>query len=479
MKLKKYYQIITLFILFTNFLLSQTYQNYNPNDERFKVLALKKAKNQCELYKKQFDNAQKLFEKQLISSEELDRHKNIYENSKLNYDQYYLSVIFDKPHLSVLKAEKTKDSNGNTLVFLKIKNSSGGSFGIEDTMQQNETDNQTLSPNKMNNIYISLKDENGSIISQPYEYHLKSIKLNKTATIEFSLLKDVDYLTVSANYGDKYDNKKIYLKRKSGYESITISPDIYAQETECGKTAIYRLNIEYYGDTKKRYKLKIDGLPKYFNHEFINSKTNSTISSVTFSEKNYQQNIILKVSIPEKNGDNVKLDENIKFSTNLLTQANKKAGNISLEVKPTGKAEMEFVMNNMFFSIEKEEVLSIYPLKIKNSGQKEITDISFEFILPPDWEYKLSPKKINILKTGEEQKLTLEIIPAKDALPGIYQTKIKTIAKALNRQLSIDTREIKIEVKDKSNPMLTIFMLLLAIVIVGGVIIIIVKITKN
>ena len=55
----------------------------------------------------------------------------------------------------------------------------------------------------------------------------------------------------------------------------------------------------------------------------------------------------------------------------------------------------------------------------------------------------------------------------------------KTVAKALNRQLSIDTREIKIEVKDKSNPMLTIVMLFIAIAVVGGVIIIIVKITKN
>ena len=49
---------------------------------------------------------------------------------------------------------------------------------------------------EMFNLYVSIKDLDRSIISQPYEHHVKKLKLNEEYTMHFKLLKDVarDYI---------------------------------------------------------------------------------------------------------------------------------------------------------------------------------------------------------------------------------------------------------------------------------------------
>ncbi len=454
-----------------------TYQEYNPNDDRFKILALEKAKKRLAVSERDFLNAEKLYSKKMISRKEYEDFKLQYDNDKLNFQQYMLSVIFDKPHLSVESAIKSQLNDGTINVDLTVSNTSGGSFSLEDNMLE-EVGVSKINATAMYNIYVSLKDPAGNIISQPYEYHIRELKLREKKKINFTLLKDAEAVTVSANYGDKFTEKQIYLKRKTSEGKVNIMPDIFSQETESGFVATYRLNMEFFGEGRRRYQLLQKGLPKYFTCEFINTRNNAVVSSVVFSENNPEQSYILKVSVPEKIKDNLNLDKPLEFSVR-LEQNNSLKGETKLELIPTGKASLKLEMNNMYFSGEQGETVTIYPLKVTNDGLKKLNNISFDIFLPPDWEYKLKPEKLEELLPGKEQKLSLEVIPDKEALSGIYQLRLKASAKSKSRTINTSEKEIKLELLTRKNPLLLSLIILAVLATIAGIIYGLIKISKN
>ncbi len=470
---------IILFALFILNIFGITYQEYNPNDEQFKILALQKAKMRLQKSEKDYKNAEILFKKKFISGDEFESYKLQYENDKLNFQQYLLSVIFENPHLTIINAIKSKNNFGEDIVDLTIKNSSGGSFALEDDIIK-EYSSSSLKPNSIFNVYISLKDDSGNIISQPYEYHIEELKNNEKKHISFKLLKDVQSVIVSSNYGSKYDEKKIWLKRKSKENIITITPDIYAQEVESGQVAVYNLTFEYFGEKRNKYGLKLKGLPKYFNYNFVNTENNAVISNLYFSSNNPKQIVKLSVNVPEKINDNIILDKLIDFSVNLIDSKNSaKIISAKLELTPTGKAAFSIVMNNHYLKIFKGEKINLDDIKVINEGMKDISNIDFQVFLPSEWEKKIIPEGISLLPENQQKNINLEIMPNKDVLPGIYQVKIKATARNVNHLITTSEHEIKIEIENKSNPMIIIIVILILILIIGAVVFFLLKLTKK
>lgn len=469
--------LILGFVLILN-LVSITYQEYNPNDERFKILALKKSKALLDKSERDYKKAKKLFKKGFISEDELDEFKLQYETDRLNYQQYMLSVIFDKPHLSVIKANKFQNDKGDIIAEITIKNSSGGTYAVEEKALDGWDDTE-LKPTILYNLYISLKDQYGNMISQPYEYHLKKISLNEEKTIRFKLLKDMEAVTVASNYGDKYDEKKIFLKRKSSRNILSVDSDIYAQEIESGQSAEYNLTLEYFGELRKKFAFDIEKLPKIYTFEFVKRSNNATVSNIFFSQKNPIQNFILKIRVPEKIEDNLILDKQIEFDVNIVNEDGEIAGSNSLELTPTGKASLLLEMNNLYFSAERGKNIEIFPIKIKNEGMKDITDIDFDLFLPPGWEYQMKPEKLEKLTVSEEEKIELTLIPDKNTLSGIYQVKLKSSGKNVNKIVRTSDYELKIEINNKTNLLMTITLIVLALALIMGLIYILLKISKN
>jgi hypothetical protein len=471
--------LLLLFALFSLNLLGITYQEYNPNDEQFKILALQKAKMRLKKSEKDYKNAEVLFKKKFISEDEFESYKLQYENDKLNFQQYLLSVIFENPHLTIINAIKSKNNSGEDIVDLTLKNSSGGSFALEDDIIK-EYSSSSLKPNSIFNVYISLKDDSGNIISQPYEYHINELKNDEEKLISFKVLKDVQSVIVASNYGSKYDEKKIWLKRKSEENILTITPDIYAQEVESGQNAEYNLTFEYFGEVRNKYGLTLKGLPKYFNYNFVNTENNAVISNLYFSSNNPKQVVKLSINVPEKINDNVVLDKVIDFSVNLIDEKkdNKKIF-AKLELTPTGKASFSLAMNNHYLKIFKGDKINLDNIKVINDGMKDISNIDFQIFLPSEWEKKINPDGISLLPENQQKKIMLEITPNKDVLPGIYQIKIKASARNLNHLITTSEHEIKVEIENKSNPLMIIIVIIILLIIIGTVVYLLLKLTKK
>lgn len=456
-----------------------TYQEYNPNDERFKILAVQKAKLRLEQSEKELRNAKQLYEKKFLSQNEYQQYELQYQNDKLNFDQYMLSVIYDKPYISVVSAFKTQKEDGQTYVELTLSNTSGGNYALEQSAIDEIGKNSNLHPDTMYNLYVSLQDEQRNIISQPYEYHINSLKLGAQKKISFSLLKDVEAVIVSVNYGDQITEKKILLKRKGTTNTITITPDLYAQDVQSGETAAFRLGMEYFGDGRQNLVPEVLNLPSGFTWSIVNATNNVTVSDLVFSTSQARQDYILYVSIPEKTGTNLQLDKALPFTLNLKSKTNEVAGSTDLQITPSGKAELVVNLQNLYFQLDKGKQLEIFPVLLENKGIKPITNITYDLNLPSNWEYKIVPAQIGKIEPKQKIKIKLIIIPSDNTNTGIYDVKLKINGKNVDKPVQTPEQQIKLEIQEKGNIWLIILAIVLALAFVGGLIYGMIRIAKN
>lgn len=470
--------LILYILLFSALLVGVTYQEYNPNDERFKILALKKAQERLKVSEQDFKAAKSLYEASYMSKKDYDSITLQYKNDKLNFQQYLLSVVFDKPHLAILKAEKYQNDLGETWVQLDISNSSASNFEVEqELLDQADLDGLTL--DSIHDVFISLQDEQENIISQPYEYHVKELASSAVTSIKFMLLKDVEAVTVTANYGDKFDTKRIWLRRRSSEGKVTLTPNLYSQEVEFGYKASYGISMEYFGDKRVRGRLVVVGLPAGIEGNFINPRTGANISTVMFSSVSPSHQNTLNIIIPKEPGGGIEIGEVIAFEVKILNDKDVEIGSLPLDLIPSGRTSLDLTMNNMYFPVTKGDTLTIYPLTIDNNGQIDIRNISLNISLPPAWEYLIEPENITVLSAGSKQKMSLKVIPHHDALQGLYQIEVSAKGENISRAVTTGKKEIKVEIQKHNNPMVMFILILSVITIIGGVIYAVSKFSKS
>ena len=467
-----------LFIFLSMSLMAQTYQEYNPQSERFRILALEMAKIRLENSERQFQNARDLFEQNMISQDELQMYDLQYRSDRLNFDMYMLSVIFDNPYINIMKADKITDVNGEVFVELTIKNSSGGNLGIEESMLEDFAGSR-ISINEMFNIYVSIKDLNRSIISQPYEYHIAKLNFNEEYSIRFKLLKDEESVIISTNYGDKISEKQIYLTRRQDSSLITIIPDIYAQEIETGQMATFRLVMEYFGDTRQSFTVEMQGLPEIFTWDVFSTQSSVTMSRLVFSPAETRQTYGLRVRVPERVGNNVEFDVPIEFNLHLKNALDEITGISELQIVPTGRVSMRLIVNNLYWKGNDTQEIEFSQIRLENEGMRPITNVSAEIFLPANWEYEITPQRIEILNPGERVPVDIKIKMPSNVLPGIYQIRYRMIGNSVNRNLQTSEIEFRAEVVKKTNVLVILFSVVLSLAVIVGAIVFIIKISKN
>ncbi|MCB5250359.1 MAG: NEW3 domain-containing protein [Candidatus Cloacimonadales bacterium] len=480
MRLNPYKSLIVLLFLYfvLGTLNAQTYQEYNPNDERFKIIALEKAKIRLDNSERDFIAAKKLYEDNFISKDELNLYELQYKTDKLNYDQYMLSVIFDNPYINIMKAVKTKNENDEIFVDLTIKNSTGSNYALETAMMDDMAGTK-LDATEMFNLYVSIKDLDRSIISQPYEHHVKKLKLNEEYTMHFKLLKDVESVVISTNYGDKIDEKQILLTKKQDINLVTIRSDIYAQEIEMGQMATFKLSMEYFGDNRQSFLAELAGLPDKYIWDIVSTQSNVAMSRLAFSPAEAQQTYALRIRVPEKIGENAELDKPIEFKLLLKNTQNDIVGSVDLEIAATAKASMKLIVNNLYWKGNDTETINFSQIYLENEGMKPISNISAEIFLPAEWEYEISPKRIEQLNPSARLPIDIKIKTPKSVLPGIYQIKFKMVGNNVNRILQTSEIEFKAEITKKTNIMVIVLSVVISLALIIVTIWFIIKISKN
>ena len=311
---KIFFALVFLMWMYPQGTLEAQYNSFNQRDDKYRLLGLKRAKEYYELTRKEYDRQTDMFQKGLISQVEVDRSKNALADAEVNYQQSLLAVLFEQQYVTIDRAVKYQATDGSKRVKLTVANASGGGeefqklLGIEDKLFR------SLQPDLIQNVYIALYNNDGSIISQPYERKIESLKSGEPRVVEFGLLQDLDALTVNIIYGNGSSRTlKIFLQKDNTANRVLVQSQQFSQEAELGKSATFDLTLELFSGINNTFSLEVVNLPQQINRFFKDVGTAARLSQIKFTESVNTKKASLEVSLPDRPTEQVTMDKAVPF----------------------------------------------------------------------------------------------------------------------------------------------------------------------
>lgn len=452
------------------------------------LLDLKKTRADYEVARQKFENDTKLYQEKAISMNDFNRSKNELLSKEVDYQKLILKLISQQSYITVERAVKYQNERGDRRVKITLKSALEGN---EEYLNQFKEHFDVFTPEmrsgKIYNIYVSLVDnENKTIIGSPYEYRVPFIELGQTAFADFELLKDAENLTVALNYNNQKDEKNIYLKKDASVNVIDITSMQFSQETDLSSKASYDLTLERFSTSDDVYRLVVINLPRQISYEFVDG--GSKVSQIKFAQGVNVKKLSLDVYLPERDDEQVVIDQPIQFQVWALTNEEFKkldgidlthtstdklkatlSGRENLEIIPRGKGKIEVRANNLYHEITTGERVTM-EVTVRNGGSRRLDNIKISTEKPLGWETAVTPEIIRSLEPEKETTVQVVITPPADGGVGAQEVKIKTEAMADNRKVDTEDKTVRIQVNAATSVIGTILLILLLVAFVGGIV---------
>lgn len=471
---------------------------YNPKDDKYRLLGLKRAKQLFELAQSEYDRQKALFKKQLISSKTFERAKSTFADAEVNYQQSLLAVIFEKQYVSVIRAVKYQTETGKKRVKLTLANTSSGGGEFKKLINVDDDLFKSLQPEVVNDVYVSLLNGRNETISLPYEAKIEQIVFGKETQIDFELLQDVDAVTVNIIYGNGTQRApKIYLQKDASENKVVFQSDQFSQEIDLGKEATFNMSLELFSGEVNTYKLQVVNLPRQIRNFFVDPNTSARLSQFKFTQSSQTKNAGLKVFLPDRPMKEVQIDKPISFYVlalpyNRVKELNidqekeysikeieeMKVGYLKLELIPRGVGDLIVKAQQLYFSVFPGEKIEV-PLEILNEGSRRLDNVEFETDLPLNWTKKIDPRIIDKLDIREEKRVVLTAFPPEDVSVGKYEIRLKTKSLTDDKLERAEDKIITIEIQPEANLFGTILLVFLILGLVAGIVIFGIKLTRK
>jgi hypothetical protein len=467
---------------------------YNPNDERFKSLYLEKVQTDYKLQKEEFARQQMLYDKKLISEKEFRQSEANFKSAQITYQQAILSLAFEQPHITIEKGIKYQSKDGKKRVRLTLINTTGG---LVEGKKIELEDFQGIRTDQISNVYVSLLNDKNAIISQPYEAKVVTMPFNEPIEIDFLLLQDLDNVTVKCVYGDKSEQKTIFLQKDESANRVLITSDQFSQEADLGSRANYNLTLELFSRMENAYKLDVLNLPQQITFDFFESISNARLSQVQFSQDINTRKLSLAIYLPDRyDSTSFIIDKPISFYAVALSQTmmetplqrnkaysatdlNKmNISYIKLELIPRGVGRIQVRATNFYQEIKPDEKVTMN-LTIYNDGTRRLDNIKVQTDVPLNWISSVVPDLISSLMPGKEEIVSVTITPPPDINVGDYEATIKTESFASNRKVESEDKKIRIHIASSSNIFGTAILIILLIGILVGIVIFGIRLSRR
>jgi len=283
------------------------------------MLDLKKARADYEVARQQFENNTRLYDEKAISANEYTKSKNELLSLEVNYQKLILQLISQQSYVIIDRAVKYQTASGERRVKISVKSTLEGN---EEYLSQFKEHFDVFTPEmragKVYNIFVSLLDiADQTIIGSPYEYQIPAIEMEKEASADFELLKDVETLRVSLNYNGRRDEKNIYLKKDASMNVIDISSMQFSQEADLNSSVTYGLTLERFSTSDDIYRLMVVGLPQQITYEFVDES--NRVSQIRFAQGVNIKRLSLRLFLPDRDDEQIRIDQPIRFQALTLT----------------------------------------------------------------------------------------------------------------------------------------------------------------
>ncbi|MCE5251674.1 NEW3 domain-containing protein [bacterium] len=468
-------------------------------DQASLLLDLKKARAAYEIAKQKFENDKVLYENKAISEDEFTKSKNEVLSSEVDYQKLILRVIAQQSYVIVEKAVKYQTHTGERRIRLSLQSTMEGN---QEYLQQFQEHFDVFTPemrsNKIYNIFVSLLNlQDNTIIGAPYEKRVPVLELGSSTTVDFGLLRDVESLKVSLNYGGRHDDKNIYLEKDASANIVDINSVQFSQEADIGSQATFDLNLERFSDTDDVYSLMTVNLPRQVSNEFIDSDTNARLSQIKFTQGVNTKKLALKVYLPDRDDEDVVIDRPLVFYALVLSRDEYaaledkrgtifdqkdideiQAGKVRLELIPRGVGRIEVRVPSLYHEITVGDSLDM-DITVRNDGTRRLDNIKITTDNPLNWRSLITPDLVRSLDPEKEEIVHVTFVPPSDVGVGAQELKIKTEALADNRRVQTEDKTVRIMVEAKTPILMTALLIMLLIGLVLGIVIFGIKISRR
>ncbi len=491
--------LLALFIFCINEQLSaQSSSMFNQRDDQYRVLGLKRAKEVYETAKNEFDRQKMLFEKGLISQAELDRAKSYFADAEVNFQQSLLAVLFEQQYVTVAKAIKYQAKSGIKHVRLTLANASGGSAEFRKLINLDDALFRSLQPDIINDVYVSLQNNEGAVISQPYEAKIEQLQYGQPTIIDFVLLQDLDVVSVNMIYGKGTQRTlKVYLEKDAAVNKVLVQSLQFSQEAELGKTASYDLTLELFGGIGSTFNLEAVNLPAQVNRFFKDPGSGARLTQVKFAETTNSRKAALDISLPDRPTEDIPIDQPIPFFVLVIPSEKMKeiknfqqktwtqaeieklnVGFVKLELVPRGKGRLFVRAQQLYYSINADGVVDMN-IELVNEGSRRVDNVEIKADLPINWSKNIEPTVISSLNIGEEQKVHLRFTPPENVSVGRYEIRLRTTGLTDNQPVTGEDKTVTVEILADTNIWGTTFLIILILGLVSGIVVFGIRLSRK
>lgn len=471
---------------------------FNQRDDTYPLLGLKRAKEAYETARLEFERQSELFDQRLISRQEYDRATSNLADAEVNYQQSLLAVLFEQQYVVIASAIKYQGEANRKRVRLVLENSTGGTaefhklIGIEDELFR------SLQPDVINNLYVSLVNDDNAIISEPYEHKIERLAIGEPLALEFGLLQDLDAVTVSVLYDDgTHQSRKIFLQKDASANIAAIQAEQFSQEVELGGSTDYQMTLELFSGVSNTFKLDVVGLPAEINRYFLDPESENRLSQFQFTEGVNTRQAALRVFLPERPTTNVHIDEPLPFyavaiprerieevgslQDRAITAADLGALNIGFErfeLVARGIGEMLVRAPQLFHSIKPDEVVRVY-IELVNEGTRHLDNVNVEADVPLNWSETIEPPVVEMLGISEERRIDLEFTPPEGVSPGRYEVRVRTSSLSDDLPIKGEDKTVTIQVQQEANVIGIAVLILFILALVVGIVVFGIRLSRR
>jgi hypothetical protein len=477
---------------------AQTGTFYNQRDDKYRVLGLKRAKEAYEVAKKEYERQTELFTRGLIAQSELERAKGNFADAEVNFQQSLLAVLFEQQYVSITRAVKFQTPDGTRHVRLRLENASGGTEEFRKLLNLDDKLFRSLQPDLISNVYISLLNNESAIISQPYEAKLDQLQYGHPRDLEFTILQDLDAVTVNMIYGNgSQRSMKIFLQKDVSVNRVMVQAEQFSLEGELGTSAVFDLRLELFSKDQNTFTLATVNLPKQLLAVFKDPTSRSRLSQFRFTESTNTRRVALDVSLPDRPTDEVTMDRPITFYVLVVPQQQAEriiaggdrvwtqkeieqlqVGFARLEIVPRGKGRLLVRIAQLYHTIGSSDRVA-FPVEVVNEGTRRLDNVEIKLDLPPLWTKELDPAVLPRLEVSAEGRYQIVVHPPASVSPGRYEIRLRTSGLSDNQPVNAEDKTITIEIQGGSNLFMTVLLVIVIVGLVTGIVIFGIRLSRR
>lgn len=490
-----------IYVIFLLVIAEQTFAQivpFNERDDKYRLLGLKRAKEAYEAAKADYDRQKQLFDKAMVSAQELENARRNFADAEVNYQQSLLAVLFEQQFVTVTKAVKYQGPNSQKRVRVELTNASGGGGEFMKLVNLDDKLFQSLQPDFINNVYVSLLNAEGAIVSQPYETKITELQYGKPVSVDFALLQDLDAVTVNIIYGNGSSRSmKIYLQKDASENKVLVQSEQFSQEADLGGTAQFDFSLELFSGKDNTFKLEVVNLPPEITRYFTDPASEAKLSQFKFTESANTRKASLRIFLPDRPTEFVGIDRSIPFYVLVIPQEKRASadnwkqknwtreeieklnvGFVKLELIPRGNAKLLVRAPKLYYSALAGESVGA-TVEVRNEGSRRLDNIKAELDMPLNWKKAIDPIVIPSLDIGEEKSFHFQFIPPTEVAVGKYEIRVRTSSVSENQPVNGEDKTITIEMLPQANIIGTVVIVALILGVVGGIVWFGIKLTRK